>query len=209
MKPTRIAGILTLLTARTLFAADPAVVPPKHVPAERKTVEESIAVYVDVAPACPRPGCRAVTYEAIQRLKGVAAVYPKAEDSNLVRVRLSESRLPDPRAWKATFHQYVGTAGDFHGVVVELTGAVSEQDGSLILTAPGVDRLRLSVAGRSLQFAKKDAPSPAGTAKEERQPPPDAADVVAPLRATVGGTLRIDDAGYALDVRKLEVLRAE
>jgi hypothetical protein len=205
MKPISICGMSILLMTGSLVAADPAAAPPQSSPPVKGAVEAAVAVYVDVVPACPRPGCWAVAYEALQRMEGVGTVSPKAEDSSLVRVWLSEPRLPDPRAWETTFRKYVGTAVEFRGVVVELTGTVADQEEGLVLTAPGIEPIRLAVAGRSLRLTKKNA----GRADEGRPATVDAGRGVALLRATVTGALRIDDAGYSLEVRKLAVIPAD
>jgi galactose oxidase len=106
--------------------------------------------------------CWGGAYEALKKLKGVAAVrpIPNAEHST-AEVYLDDQSLPDLDRWPEEFAQTANGSYDFRGVEVTILGTLREQDGRLQLIGPSVGTtisLRPLSRGSKLQwdrYAKK------------------------------------------------------
>lgn len=169
------------------------------VASETSADDPSLLVYVDVKPACPRRGCWAATNEAILRLPGVKSVDMGAMDSTLRPVQLSHSGLPDPKEWETQFREYVGTASEFRGVVVTITGTILPKKRRLCLEAPGIETLDLTFFGRRLlQGQSLPSESQAQSAPENSKP--------IFTKATITGVLKKGKKGYCLEVHQFELL---
>lgn len=156
---------------------------------------ESLVISVDAKPACPRRGCWAVTMEALHRLSGVQQVDMELTDSTLRRVRLTDAKLPDPTVWKKEFQEYVGTASQFRGVVVTMTGTIVQKNGHLAISVPDLELVSIKLLNRGVE-AKQSNDS------DESDP----SDISGNARIT--GLLQKDKQGYSIEVSHFEILPA-
>lgn len=83
--------------------------------------------------------CWGGAYEALTKLSGVAAVrpIPNTTDST-AEVYLTDQGLPDLDRWPEQIARWANGSYDFRGVEVTVAGTVTERDGVLNLTGPGL-----------------------------------------------------------------------
>lgn len=120
--------------------------------ARDKKIEADAAgtkVVVGLTSRCPYglASCWGGAYQTLKALKDVGEVKAVANATNsTAEVFLAGGGPPDVDSWKLTFQEMANGSYDFRGAEATLTGAVQEQDGSLILSGPGWS-VRLAALG--------------------------------------------------------------
>jgi galactose oxidase len=174
-------------------------------------VEAQVAdVVVGVTPTCPYglSACWGGAYEALGCLEGVGSVAKVPDAYNCTaHLHLKEDGLPNFEKWPDQFKSLVGEAYVFRGVEATIEGSIDDDDGVLVLHAPGIKtrivlgplqhKLQWNVrkgAARQAEPDERDAyPQLAARKKEAKD---------AAFKVQVTGPLKATDKGYVLEVRE-------
>jgi galactose oxidase len=165
---------------------------------------------VGITPTCPYglSACWGGAYEALGRLEGVDSVAKTPDSYNCTaHLHLKEDGLPNFEKWPDQFKSSVGEVYLFRGVEATIEGSIDDEDGVLVLHAPGIKpRIVLGPLQHKLQWNFRKG---AG-----RQPEPDERDAYPQLAAgkkeaknaafkvQATGPLKATDKGYILEVRE-------
>jgi hypothetical protein len=109
-----------------------------------RTQSTGTRVTVGLTAKCPYGlgACWAGAYEALKELHGVAAVRPMANTADsTAEVYLGDKGLPDLDNWPEQFAYRANRSYDFRGVEITIAGIVRQQNGTLQLAGPSLDRL--------------------------------------------------------------------
>jgi hypothetical protein len=141
-------------------------------------------------------------------LDGVDSVAKTPDAYNCTaHVRLKDDGLPDVGKWSEQFKSLVGEVYVFRGVEVTIEASIEDDDGALVLRAPGIKpRIALAPLEHKLQWNFKKVAC--------RQPEPDERDAFQQLAARkkeakegafkvqVTGPFKATDNGFVLEVRE-------
>ena len=182
--------------------------------AQVRAAAKGTPVLVGITGTCPYGigACWGGAHEALLSLPGVEDVDPIPDAvHSTATVFLAGKRLPDLDGWQEQFTQMVNGSYELRGVEVTLDGQVKRRNGELMLKGtPSRPAVRLTPIAPEENVhwdTRTSAPvelTDDETAAYDRL----AADVGAEAdgrQATVTGPLTLDDSGYRLAVRRVEV----